>query len=86
MVIITYSHHSLIEMADQFSILWNFKINADISILDKSVILKLPFCVFTGHSVLTYANDSLTDLSTGWNKNNQLTLESFFMTGYVKYC
>ena len=41
------------------SILWHFKINADISILDKSVILGLPFCVFTGYSVLTYANDSL---------------------------
>ena len=42
------------------SILWHFKINADISILDKSVTLWLPFCVFGGYSVLTYANDSLT--------------------------
>ena len=42
------------------STLWHFKINADISILDKSVILELPFCAFVGYSVLTYANDSLT--------------------------
>ena len=33
------------------SILWHFKINADISILDKPVILGL-FCVFPGYSVL----------------------------------
>ena len=42
------------------SILWHFKINADINILDKSVILGLPFCVFAGYSVLTYTNVSLT--------------------------
>ena len=48
-------------LVDYFNgILWYFKINADISILGKSVILELPFCVFTGYSVLTYANDSLT--------------------------
>ena len=29
-------------------------------ILDKSVILRLPFCVSVGYSVLTYVNDSLT--------------------------
>ena len=46
--------------------------SAGISILDKSVILSLPFCVFAGYSVLTHADDSLA-------------LESFFMTGYVKY-
>ena len=34
--------------------------NADISILDKSVILEQPFCVFAGYNVLPYANDSLT--------------------------
>ena len=34
--------------------------NADISILDKSVIPGLPFCVFAGRGMLTYANDSLT--------------------------
>ena len=34
--------------------------NADIGILDKSVILVLPFCVFAGYSVLTSTNDSLT--------------------------
>ena len=42
------------------SILWHIKINVDINILDKSIILGLPFCVFAGYSVLTYANDSLT--------------------------
>ena len=42
------------------SILWYIKINADINIMDKSIILGLPFCVFAGYSVLTYANDSLT--------------------------
>ena len=42
------------------SALWHFKISADISILDKSVILGLQICVFVGYSVLTYANDSLT--------------------------
>ena len=30
------------------------KVNADISILDKSVILGLPFCVFAGYSVLPW--------------------------------
>ena len=49
LVIVAYFHHS-----------WQFKINADISILDKSVILGLPCCVFAGYIVLTYANDSLT--------------------------
>ena len=34
--------------------------SADLSILDKSVILRMKFCVFAGYSVLTYANDSLT--------------------------
>ena len=33
---------------------------ADISILDKSVIFRLPFCVFPWHSVPIYANGSLT--------------------------
>ena len=42
------------------SILRHFKINADISILDKSVMLGLPFSVFAGYSVLSYVNDSLT--------------------------
>ena len=42
------------------SILWHFKINAVIIILDKSVILGLPLCVFAGYSVLTYASGSLT--------------------------
>ena len=41
------------------SILLHFKINAGISILDKSVILGLPFCVFAKYSVLTWTNDSL---------------------------
>ena len=41
--------------------LWHSKINADIIILDRFVILgSVPFCVFAGYSVLTYANDSLT--------------------------
>ena len=61
------------------SILWHFKINADIIILEKFVILWLPFCVFTGYSVLPYANNSDL-LATRQNKNNQLDLESFFMT------
>ena len=56
MVIITYIHHSLIEMAHQ----QHFIALADIGVLDKSVILGLPFCVFVGYNVLTYANDSLT--------------------------
>ena len=43
------------------SILWHFKINADISILEKSVILGLRFCVFAGYSVLTSTNE-LSDL------------------------
>ena len=47
-------------MAHINSLLWHFEINADISILDKSVILGLPFCVFTGYSVLTFGNCSLT--------------------------
>ena len=34
--------------------------NDNISILDKSEILGLGFCVFAGYSVLTYAKDSLT--------------------------
>ena len=34
--------------------------NADIIILDKFIIVGLPFCVFTGYSVLPYANNSLT--------------------------
>ena len=42
------------------SILRHFKVNTDIGILGKSVILGLPFCVFAGYSVLTSANDSLT--------------------------
>ena len=42
------------------SILWHFKINDNISILDKSEILALAFCIFAGYSVLPYANDSLT--------------------------
>ena len=33
----------------------HFKISDDISILDKFVILGLPFCVFAGYIVLTYA-------------------------------
>ena len=40
--IVTYIYHSFIEMAEMAGILWPFKINADISILDKSVILGLP--------------------------------------------
>ena len=35
-------------------------INAGISILDMSLIPGLPFCIFAGYSVLTYASDSLT--------------------------
>ena len=58
-VIITYLI-TLLSKRVVNSILWYFKINADISILDKSVILGLPFFVFAGYSVLTYANDSLT--------------------------
>ena len=58
-VTIVYIDHSFIEMAHQYH-LWHFKINADICILDKSVILGLPFCVFAGYNVPTYANDSLT--------------------------
>ena len=44
---VTCIHHSFIEMAveQHFMALQN---NADISILNKSVILGLPFCVFTG--------------------------------------
>ena len=55
---LTYIHHRFMEMNISLSkwlinsILWHFKINADISILDKSVILGLPFCVFAGYSVL----------------------------------
>ena len=41
-------------------ILWHFTINADISILDKSIILGPLFCVFAWYSGLTHANDSLT--------------------------
>ena len=37
------------------SILWHFKINADVSILEKYVILGLSFCAFAAYSVLTYA-------------------------------
>ena len=59
MVMITFIHNSFLKWLIG-SILWHFKINADISILDKSVILELPFCVFAGYSVLIYANDSLT--------------------------
>ena len=40
-------------------ILWHLKINADISILDMSLILGMLFCVFAGYSVLIYANDSM---------------------------
>ena len=40
-VIITYIHHIFIEMAHQGHF-WHFKINADISISDNSVILGLP--------------------------------------------
>ena len=58
-VMITYIHNSFIEWLIG-RILWHFKINADISILNKSVNLGLPFCVFAGYSVLTYANDLLT--------------------------
>ena len=58
-IIVTYVHHSFKGMLIN-RILWHFKINADINILDKSVILGLPFCVFAGYSVLTYANDSMT--------------------------
>ena len=85
MVVIACMHHSFIEMAHQWH-LWHFEINADISILDKSVILGLPFCVFAGYSVLTYMPMILFDLlATRQNKNAPLALESFFMTGYVKY-
>ena len=57
-LIVAYVHHSFIWLVN--SILLHFKINVDISNLDKSVILGLPFCVFARYSVLTYANDSLT--------------------------
>ena len=69
---IIYIHNIFIEMEWLInSILWHFKINADIIILDKFVILWLPFCVFTGYSVLPYANNSDL-LATRQNKNNQL--------------
>ena len=43
-------------------------INADISILNKSVTPRLPFCLFAGYSVLTYPNDSLTYFEAcGWH-------------------
>ena len=64
------------------SILWHFKINVDINFLDKSVILGLAFCVFIG---VQFANLCQRLLATRWNRNNQLALESFFMTVYVKH-
>ena len=61
LLMITYIYQSFITvMMSISSISWHFKVNADISILDKSVILGLPSCVFAGYSVLTHANDSLT--------------------------
>ena len=60
------------------SILWHFEVNADISILDKSVILELPFCVFTGYSLLTYANNSLTYWLSDRIKNNQKGFGNLF--------
>ena len=62
------------------SILWHFKINADVNILDKCMILGLPFCVFASYSTLTYANDSMTYWLPDRIKNNQLALEGFFTT------
>ena len=50
-VIIAYIHDSLIKIARQK--------HFGISILDKSVILRLLFCVFGVYSVLTYAYDYL---------------------------
>ena len=58
-IMIAYIHHSFAKWLIN-SILWHFKINADISTLDKSIILGLPFCVVAGYSVLTYTNDFLT--------------------------
>ena len=58
--ILTYIHHLGLSKWLINNILWYCKIDADISILDKSVILGLPLCVFAGYSVLTYASDSLT--------------------------
>ena len=57
-LIVTFTLHSFIEWLIN-SMLWHFKINADISILDKSVIFGLPFSVFAGYSG-SYANGSLT--------------------------
>ena len=48
-IIITYINHSFMEIAH----LWHFRISADISCLDESLILGLPFCIFAGYSVLT---------------------------------
>ena len=79
--IITYIHRGFIEMAHQY----HCKINADIRILDKSLIIGLSFCVFVGYSVRTYANDSLTY----WLLDKIMTItwrwKTFFMTRYVKY-
>ena len=51
------------------SILSYFKINADISILDRSGIPQLLLCVFAGYSVLTYPNDQIEQKqSVGFGK------------------
>ena len=61
------------------SILWHFKINADITILNKSVIIGLPFCVFEVYSVLTYTNDSLTYRLMTTSEQSLLTGPEIFM-------
>ena len=84
MVIIASFHHSFIEMVHQQRFMvWYFKINADINILDKSVILGLPCCVFAGYSVLTYPYDSLNYWLS--DRIETIGFGKLFDDWYVKY-
>ena len=77
-VIVTYIFITVLLKWLISSILCHFKVNADISVLEKTVILGLPFCVFAGYSVLTYANDSLTyRLPNGIKTIKQLIWKAF---------
>ena len=52
--------------------------------LDKSVIIGLPFC-FCRVQCANLSQWFSDLLANGQNKNNQLDLESLFMAGYVKF-
>ena len=61
--------------------------NADISILDRSMILGLPFCVFAGYSVLIYAITEVTKSQSQRNRRRQRDFsEKFYVRGLENSC